>query len=88
MQCQVREYYSLAELAFFIWWASRKLGLQPFTVARISGAVRALNLRSDTTEYKTDVVGCVILRQQTMVHKSKLTALQTYIEDRYITQEQ
>lgn len=87
VSCQVKEYFSLAELAFLIWWALRKLGLTPFTVARISGAIRALNLRSDVTEYNTDVVGCVIFRQQTMVHKTKLPALQTYIEDRYLKQE-
>lgn len=87
VRCQVAEYFSLAELAFLIWWALRKLGLAPFTVARISGAIRALNLRSDITQYNTNVTGCVIFRQQTMVHKSMLSRLQAYIEERHLNQE-
>lgn len=49
----------------------------------ISGAVRSLNLKSDTRVFTAKVRGCVVFRQPTMIHPSQLPRLEQYIKENY-----
>jgi hypothetical protein len=66
---------NLAELAYAIGTAINC----PLTVLDISGAIRGLGLKNDRSPRRTVSRGCVVFRQQTMVHTSQTHRLQQYI---------
>jgi len=73
--CQIDDCMNLGEIAYAIGQASGRA----LTTFQISGAIRALGLVLDGHRYKVTSRGSVILRQQTMVHKSKIKLIQKYI---------
>lgn len=75
--CQLTEYMSLFEIAYAVFVASKKT--LAVTTGKVAGAIRSLGLKDDQGVYKTNVNGSVVYRQQTMVHKSKLSLLQKYL---------
>lgn len=74
--CQIRNWLCLSELAFAIGVA---IGVK-LTVWQISGAIRALNIRGDTTPTTAVVKGTALFRQQTMVHPKHVTNIQAHIQ--------
>lgn len=77
-RCQLTEFMSLFEIAYSIWVASKKT--IPVTSMMVSGAIRSIGLKHVMDVVKTEVHGVVVFRQQTMVHKSRVTLIQKYIE--------
>jgi hypothetical protein len=80
---QVREYYHLDEVAFFAWKALKQYGLGPFTIKQVVGALRCKRLYDDRTVFNSDIKGCVVRRQQTMVHKIELPDIISYMKEKY-----
>lgn len=76
-RCQLTEFMNLFEIAYSIWIASKKT--VAVTTNKVAGAIRSLQLKHVEEVVKTEVLGIVIFRQQTMVHKSRLTLIQNYI---------
>jgi hypothetical protein len=76
--CQLSpDWLNLFELAYVIGQALN-LGI---TTLQIAGAVRHLGLKNDRRTRPARVRGCVIYRQQTMVHTGQLPRIQSYIEE-------
>lgn len=84
--CSLTRCYSLSEVAFILWRRLPPAVRQNhpgFTTAQISGAVRALALMNDRMLYATQMLGCVVRRQQTMVHRSKMKRLEAYVREHF-----
>lgn len=77
--CQLQDCLNLTELAYVL---GKAIG-HPLTVMQIVGAIRALAFKNDTRKYATMSRGCLIIRQQTMLHHTKMKQLQEYLEERY-----
>jgi hypothetical protein len=76
--CSIIGWMNLAQIA----WAFYQLVGTPITVNAVAGAIRALQLKNDILPRGARVRGCVLFRQQTMVHPSQFQRLYDYIEER------
>ena len=78
--CNVTEMLNLSQIAYSI---GKNLGWkQGFTVSQVVGAIRSLELKHVQGKYSVTVNGCMISKQQTMIHRSQIGKIQRYLKEK------
>ena len=75
----VNGYLNLLEVAYSV---GKLMGVA-LTIPQITGAIRALKLKDNTREYSAKVKGCIIWKQQTMVHVTQLKKIEDYLKEKF-----